>query len=129
MCARILKIACVFGVIAFAVSLGTGCSSDGDSSILAFGNRSTGHFIGEESLRRIKPGETDLEWVLAVMGRPQEREMLAGGAEEIWKYQYQFISGNNSRAYLLNSRAEKGQNARYIYVQLAGGIVSDWWRD
>ncbi len=104
-----------------------GCSNDGAFTF----SGSKGNYIGEETLSRIRPGETDIEWVVAVLGRPQDRESLSGGAEEIWKYQYQLVSasGGSKRAYLINSRPEKGQNARYIYIQLAGGIVSDWWRD
>jgi outer membrane protein assembly factor BamE (lipoprotein component of BamABCDE complex) len=102
-----------------------GCADD---SAFAWSGKK-GSFVGEESLSRIRPGETDVEWVLAVLGRPEEREPLSGGAEEIWKYQYQAVSSGGSRAYLINSRTEKGENARYIYIQLAGGIVSDWWRD
>ncbi|RMH25950.1 MAG: hypothetical protein D6693_08095 [Planctomycetota bacterium] len=110
--------------VALAAVAAAGCRS----RPLLFGG-SGGHFVGEESLKRIVPGESDREWVLAVFGRPTEREPLAGGAEEIWKYQYEFIAGNGSRAYLLNSRTEKGRNARYLYIQFSGSIVSDWWRD
>ena len=124
---NIRRASCTLLILLGAGAL-TGCAAESDGGFLSFSPRS-GQFIGEESLRRIQPGETDVEWVLAVLGRPVEREPLAGGTEEIWKYQYQFIAGSNSRSYLLNSRTEKGQNARYIYIQLASGIVSDWWRD
>jgi|GEM_PF-1925103 len=115
-------------VVALALPAGavSGCHSH--RRPLLFGG-SSGHFVGEESFKRIKPGETDREWVVAVFGRPTERESLAGGAEEIWKYQYESITGGASRAYLINGRTARGKNARYLYIQFSGAIVSDWWRD
>jgi hypothetical protein len=88
-----------------------------------------GRYVGDASLGRIVPGETDAEWILAVLGRPKDVESLAGGVEEIWKYQYSRIGASTTDSYLINSRPERGQTARYIYIQLSGGIVNDWWKD
>lgn len=112
-------------LIALAALTLPGCRS---GRPLAFGG-SNGHYIGEESIGQIKPGETDRTWVLAVFGRPTDRESLAGENEELWKYQYEFVSGNGSRAYLFNNRAEKGRTARYFYFQFSGNIVTKFWRD
>lgn len=111
-------------IVPAAVPL-AGCRSKGP---LSFGG-SSGRYVGEESLRRIKPGETDREWLLAVFGRPHERELLAGGVEEIWKYQYELVEGRGSRSMLVNNRTTKGATARYLYIQLSGNIVKDSWRD
>ncbi len=112
-------------LVSAAIVATPGCRSKGP---LSFGG-STGRYVGEESLRRIKPGETDREWILAVFGRPHDRELLAGGEEEIWKYQYETVEGRSSRSMLVNNRTTKGRTARYLYIQLAGAIVKDSWRD
>jgi len=88
-----------------------------------------GRYVGDTSLSRIVPGETDSQWILAVLGRPKDVETLSKGVEEIWKYQYDRVSSSSTDSYLINSRLDRGQTARYIYIQMSGGVVKDWWKD
>lgn len=121
---RLRAVALLFALsfTTFVLVAGVGCQS----GPLSFGGRA--RYIGAESLARIKIGETDRQWVLAVMGKPHEVEQLAGGTEEIWKYQYQPIAGDK-RAYLINPKIDKGVSPRSIYIQFAGATVKDWWQD
>jgi len=85
-------------------------------------------FVGEETLSRIEPGATDAEWIRAVLGKPKDIERIAQGNIEIWRYQYERVRSNRG-SYLINTDIEKPENARFIYVQLANEVVTDWWRD
>lgn len=89
---------------------------------------SSGRYVGQETLNRIEPGTTDEEWVRAVLGKPKEIEPIAQGRIEIWKYQYERVRSAEN-AYLVNADIKKPENVRFIYVQLADGVVTDWWKD
>jgi outer membrane protein assembly factor BamE (lipoprotein component of BamABCDE complex) len=82
--------------------------------------------VGQSTIDRIKPGETEADWVDAVLGPPTSIERLSDPTQEIWKYRYQMVGGGS---YRLHARSDKGGTVRTIYIQLAGGIVTDKWMD
>lgn len=85
-------------------------------------------FVGTETLERIDKGSTTQDWVVAVFGQPIFKARLVDGETQIWKYPYEFADKSGSRMKLLNQR--EGENAsRVVFVQLSGGVVTDWWRD
>jgi len=82
--------------------------------------------VGQETLDRIKPGETRADWVEAVLGPPSETERLFDQSQEIWKYRYQLVGGGS---YRLHARNDSGGTVRTIYIHLASGTVTDTWMD
>jgi len=105
-------------------------SAGGCGTSLDVFSDSSARFIGEETYRRITPGETDVAWVKAVLGDPHKTAPLADSHEVIWRYNYQRVRANIDGAFLVKKNAgSKPENVRHIYVQVANGVVTDVWRD
>jgi outer membrane protein assembly factor BamE (lipoprotein component of BamABCDE complex) len=85
-------------------------------------------FVGTETLERIDKGSTTQDWVVAVFGQPVFKARLVDGETQIWKYPYEFADKDGSRMKLLSER-EGERASRVVFVQLSGGVVTDWWRD
>lgn len=88
----------------------------------------TPRYIGTETLERIDRGSTTQDWVLAVFGQPSFKADLTDGQTQIWKYPYAYVERSRDRMRLL--KGAEGENAnRVVFVQVSGGVVTDWWRD
>lgn len=88
----------------------------------------TPRFVGTETLERIDKGATTQDWVVAVFGQPSFKARLVDGDTQIWKYPYEFADKAGKRMKLLDGRDTPGAS-RVVFVQLSGGVVTDWWRD
>ena len=61
-----------------------GCSTARE----AFGVKDPPRLIGDETLARIRPGETRRGWLVAVLGKPHRTRVLPDGITEVWQYDY-----------------------------------------
>lgn len=113
----------LIGVLALTAGLAvtTGCSKNRKYGFLPQDAR----LIGQETVDRIKPGETTADWIEAVLGSPSDEEPLAFDHQEVWKYRYQMVGGS----YRLHGRSRSHGTVRTLYIQLASGTVTDVWMD
>jgi len=81
--------------------------------------------VGQETINRIKPGETTADWLEAVLGPATNIESLHDPMQEVWKYRYQMVGGS----YRIHARNTSGGTVRTLYVQMASGTVTDKWMD
>lgn len=100
------------------------CASNSRRGINFFPPNS--RLVGQQTIDRIKPGETTADWVEAVMGPPTDVEPLQDPLQEIWMYRYQIVGGSS---YRLHAKRDSGGTVRTIYLQLASGVVTDKWMD
>lgn len=106
-----------------ALALG-GCISSG--SISEF----DGPNIGDRTLAEVEPGVTTEAWILAVLGEPTERAVVAGdsGDLEIWKWVRRKLTTTRGSAFVVSSRS-RSEEVRTVYVELKDGVVTRAWRD
>jgi len=116
---RMSRAVCALVASACLASLG-GCS--------VFGVDPTPRYIGTETLERIDRGSTTQDWVLAVFGQPSFKADLTDGQTQIWKYPYAYVERSHERMRLLTGHEGEGAD-RVVFVQVSGGVVTDWWRD
>lgn len=101
-----------------------GCISSG--SISEF----DGPNIGDRTLAEVEPGVTTRAWILAVLGEPTERAVVAGedGDAEIWKWVRRKLTTTRGSAFVVSSRS-RSEEVRTVYVELKDGVVTRAWRD
>lgn len=87
-----------------------------------------GTYIGDQTLSRIKPGETNTDLVLALLGQPSSRTSLDSGAE-IWKWEYRRIKTSSGSVLLVFDGSDRTVEIRNVYVEMKDNIVTDVWRD
>jgi outer membrane protein assembly factor BamE (lipoprotein component of BamABCDE complex) len=121
--ARLRRTMALALVVTVAGAAAVGCQSSNKRLGLFPPNT---RLVGQETIDRIKPGETRADWVEAVLGAPTETERLFDQSQEIWKYRYQLVGGGS---YRLHARSDSGGTVRTIYIQMAGGTVTDTWMD
>ncbi len=109
--------------LAMTLALG-GCISSG--SISEF----DGPNIGDRTLAEVEPGVTTESWILAVLGEPTDRAIVAGdgGEIEIWKWVRRKLTTTRGSAFVVSSRS-RSEEVRTVYVELKDGVVSRAWRD
>lgn len=91
-------------------------------------NNDAPRYVGAETLQRIDNGATTQDWIEAVMGQPSFVARLDDGQTQIWKYPYEYTDRSGERMRLLE-RDERESATRVVFVQVSGGVVTDWWRD
>jgi len=100
-----------------------GCVVRGSSE-----TRTTGQFIGDQTISRVEPGETSKDWVLAVFGEPTSRTPLGEGVE-IWKWEYRRVQTSSGSVLFVFDSDNRSEQARNVYVEFEGDVVDAIWRD
>lgn len=109
-------------LVVFAGAL-AGCIVRGSSEV-----RTSGHFIGDQTISRVAPGETTKEWILAVFGEPTSKSPLGEGTE-IWKWEYRRVQTSSGTVLFVFDSDNRSEQARNVYVEFDGDVVEAVWRD
>jgi hypothetical protein len=88
-----------------------------------------GIYVSEALMERITLGQTDAEWLSAVIGEPTSRHPMSDGTE-IWKWVYRPRGTQTPLVDLLGQGQEKRPDPQPItaFVRLKDGVVVDKWR-
>jgi len=100
-----------------------GCLVSGSSYV-----KNEGRYISGDTLEKIVPGETEREWVHAVLGEPTHRTTLSDG-REIWKWSSKSVSRSSGAVFLIARGSNYEVVERTVYVEFEGEIVSAAWKD
>jgi len=88
-----------------------------------------GTFISEKLFDRVKVGETESDWLLAVLGEPNFKTALANG-HEIWRWTYRPMEQTGSVLSVFGgSKDEPTLQPSTSFIRLSGGTVVEKWRD
>lgn len=87
-----------------------------------------GRYIGDQTLSRIEPGETNREWVLAVMGEPTTKSTLDTG-RQIWKWEYRRVKSSSGSVLFVFGGSDRSVEVRNVYVEFEDDTVTSVWRD
>lgn len=88
----------------------------------------TGTPVGNETLKRIKPGKTTKEWLITALGRPTLRGEGAEGTE-ILKYECLEEVESTSSASAFGGTRKKTRTRHTHYFEIRDGIVQRCWKD
>ncbi|OHB65972.1 MAG: hypothetical protein A2Y77_09320 [Planctomycetes bacterium RBG_13_62_9] len=87
-----------------------------------------GPVVKSSTLRQIKVGETNKEWLLAVLGEPTRESQLSDGTE-LMTYEYTKKTDSDLDVFIFfdtNDRREE----RTVYVfELRDGVVTKYWKE
>lgn len=121
---RSLRAAAAIALAAAALAGLSGCLANGSTTV-----RQTGRYVGEESISKIVPGETTGEWVLAAFGEPTERQRLADGRTEIWRWVHTSRVKSSGGVFLLVQGSSDAERTTIAVVEVVDGVVQRAWMD
>ncbi len=121
----IVKAAVAAVALGSVATLTPGCLVAGSSKTYE-----SGRYIGRDTIKRVKPGETDKNWVRAVLGEPSS--MTYAGEQhgaEIWRYESRKVHKSGGSVFLLFHGSDRTETTRTVYIQFDGDVVEDVWSD
>jgi hypothetical protein len=85
-----------------------------------------GTFVSEELMEQVDVDKTTAEWVLAVVGEPDQRNAVSDGSE-IWRWAYRPTRQQGSFVNFLGGDDPQPHHI-LAYVRVRNGIVIEKWR-
>jgi outer membrane protein assembly factor BamE (lipoprotein component of BamABCDE complex) len=110
-------------VLVLSMLLSNGCLFGGHSKVKREGTK-----VGEETIKQIEPGKTDLGWVRAVLGEPSEKIKISDN-ESIWKYSYKETKDSSGYVFVIFGGSSESISENRFFVQFKDNIVVRSWRD
>lgn len=118
-----LRRALLLGAAAAAMATLPACIVSSSNKV-----RSSGRYIGDQTIARIEPNKTDRKWILAVLGEPTSKSALDDGVE-LWKWEYMRVKTSSGSVLFVAAGNDREETIRNVYVEFKGDIVSQVWRD
>ena len=105
-------------------------------SVVAMGGCSSAHsklttsgsVVRNDALKKIEPGRTTREALIAALGKPSDSKKTANGAEVL---KYEWVENADNKIYLpflINAR-EKKKTRRAVSFEIGDGVVRRHWQD
>lgn len=90
--------------------------------------KTSGTFVGAETMERIEPGETTADRVRAMLGQPSRVNSTDDGSQ-IWVYQWKRTAKGGGMVFPIAFGNSSTETSGRAYVEVREGVVVDAWRD
>lgn len=84
--------------------------------------------VSDETLAKVKPGETPRAWLLSVLGEPARTEKI-DDETELLVYDYVKKEQASFCVLVLLGTSAKNEKHTTLYFELRRGVVQRYWRD
>ena len=90
--------------------------------------KTSGTFVGAETMERIEPGETTADRVRAMLGQPSRVNSTDDGSQS-WGYQWKRTAKGGGMVFPIAFGNSSTETSGRAYVEVREGVVVDAWRD
>lgn len=113
--------------VAAALALASLVSLTGCAVINSHSETKTfGTLVSDESLSRIEPGHTTVEWLVATLGAPASREKVDESVE-VLKYSSRQLTKVDSELLFVLDTSSKREVRRTVFFECVDGVLSRHW--